>query len=636
MSWIEELYKTYENCYGKEESIPIDGKKAKKPLLPPFHTLQNSHIEIRIDGCGTFIGAERIYPEEIIMPCTEKSSSAKTGSSPPSHPFCEMIKYCAGDYSGGKNSYFKNYYSQLSAWYNSDYKHPFVSAVYNYTIKKRIVADLNSLGKAVFKPDEEIGDLMVRWKVEIPGENETRCWKNHSLFDCWQKYCEAQASVNGICMVTGDRKPLAFNHPKRIRHSGDGGKLISSNDKNGFTFRGRFLTDIITIDGKKEEVAIQPVSISVEVSQKAHSALSWLIDRQSFRNGNQVIVSWAVSGKTTPDLLSDSLSLFDESDEEKIKEAIQISYNEAGQTFARKLNSKITGYKVELNDSAKIVVMGLDSAGPGRVSITYYRELSDSEFLERLENWHSQMAWFFLEFFQDITDKKKKHSGYMVLAPAPRTIAEACYGKRLDDKLKKSTIERLLPCIVDGRQIPVDIVESAVRRASNKISMDHWEWERTLSVACALYRCHSIRISQNVIKNVNTMALDQTRTDRDYLYGRLLAIAEYLEERALFVASEKRETNAARLMQRFSEQPYHTWKNIWESLNPSMSRLQSKRPGFLYNMKNLVGQIHEMFLDGDFEKDLRLSGLYLLGYHCQRLELNQKNDKEDKEHKPEN
>jgi len=408
MSWIEELYKTYENCYGKEELVSIDGKKAKKPLLPPFHTLQNSHIEIRIDGGGNFIDAERITPEEIIMPCTEKSSSAKTGTNPPSHPFCEMIKYCAGDYSGGKNSYFKNYFSQLNAWYNSEFKHPFVSAVYNYTLKKSLISDLNSLGKELFKPDEEIGDLMVRWKVEIPGENETRCWKNHSLFDCWQKYCKAQDSVNDICMVTGEKRPLALNHPKRIRHSGDGGKLISSNDKSGFTFRGRFLTDIITIDGKKEEIAIQSVSISAEVSQKAHSALSWLIDRQSFRNGDQVIVSWAVSGQTTPDLLSDTLSIFDETDEEKINEVNQIFYNDAGQTFARKLNNKIAGYKAELKDSTKIVVMGLDSAGPGRISISYYRELSNSEFINCIENWHSQIAWYFLEFIHDITDKKKK------------------------------------------------------------------------------------------------------------------------------------------------------------------------------------------------------------------------------------
>lgn len=636
MSWIDELYKTYVNCYGIEVVIPVDGKKAKKPLLPPFHTLQNSHIEVRIDKNGNFIDAERIVPEEIIMPCTEKSSSAKTGTNPPSHPLCEMIKYCAGDYIGEKNSYFKNYYAQLNAWYNSEFNHPFVSAVYNYTLKKSLVSDLNNLGKELFKPDEEIGDLMVRWKVEIPGVNETKCWKNHSLFESWQKYCEAQDSITGVCMVTGELRPLAINHPKRIRHSGDGGKLISSNDKTGFTFRGRFLTDVIQVDGKKAEIAIQPVSIGSEVSQKAHSALSWLIDRQSFRNGDQVIVSWAVSGHATPDLLSDTLSILDETDEEKINEINQISYHDAGQTFARKLSKKIAGYKAELKDVSKIVVMGLDSAGPGRVSITYYRELANSEFLERFEKWHTQMAWHFLEFFQDPTNKKIKHSGYLVIAPSPRTIAEACYGKRLDDKLKKSTIERLLPCIVDGRQIPIDLVDSSVKRASNKIGLEHWEWERTLSIACALYRCYSIRSSNKISKNNYTMALENERTDRDYLYGRLLAVAEHIEEAALYAANEKRETSAARLMQRFADYPFPTWRNIESALVPYKSRLQVNRPGTLFKMKNLLDEVHAKFLPGDFEKEGRLSGAYLLGYHCQRLDLAPQKNIEEKESKTEN
>jgi len=219
----------------------------------------------------------------------------------------------------------------------------------------------------------------------------------------------------------------------------------------------------------------------------------------------------------------------------------------------------------------------------------------------------------------------------MVIAPAPRTIAEACYGKRLDDKLKKSTVERLLPCIVDSQQVPIDLVDSAVKRASNKIGMDHWEWERTLSVACALYRCYSIRNSNNSIKNQYTMALENERTDRDYLYGRLLAVAEYLEEKALYLAGENRITNAARLMQRFSDQPFQTWLSIEKGLDSYKTRLQSKRPHKLFFLKNLMDEIHSRFLTGDYEKEGRLSGLYLLGYHCQRLELIQKIEKEELE-----
>jgi len=633
MSWIEELYKTYENCSNIEETTSANGKRRKKPLLPLYHKLQNSHIEVILNEDANFIDANFIADkddQEIIIPYTEKSGARTTNDCP--HPLCDKIQYCAKHYEGKKKKYFKSYSVQLEDWANSDSSHPMIEIINKYVQKGTLLSDIVGTGKQFGKQDVEFGELLVRWKVEILGENETRCWKNQSLFKSWQLYYEQQEAVQDICMVTGDLKSIALNHPNHIRNSGDSARLISSNDKSGFTFLGRFKLN----NFHKEEISNQSVSISAEVSQKAHSALMWLIDRQSFRNGDQVIVSWAVSGKEIPDPFSDSLKLFDETDEEMIKEVTQLSYTDAGQTFARKLTQKIAGYKAELKDATNIVVMGLDSAGPGRLAITYYRELSNSEFLECIEKWHTQMAWFFLEFFQNSTDKKKKHSGYMVIAPAPRTIAEACYGRQLDDKLKKSTVERLLPCIVDNLQIPIDLVDSAVKRASNKIGMDHWEWERTLSVACALYRCNSIRNLNNSNKNQYNMALETERTDRDYLYGRLLAVAEYLEEKALFLAGENRITNAARLMQRFSDQPFQTWLIIEKGLDSYKTRLQTRRPHKLFFLKNLMGEIHNKFSPGDYEKDGRLSGLYLLGYHCQRLELVQKIDKEEKESDLEN
>ncbi|WP_354005778.1 type I-C CRISPR-associated protein Cas8c/Csd1, partial [Aeromonas caviae] len=137
-------------------------------------------------------------------------------------------------------------------------------------------------------------------------------------------------------------------------------------------------------------------------------------------------------------------------------------------------------------------------------------------------------------------------------APAPRDIAEAAYGRRLDDKLSKATVERLLPCIIDGSQLPRDLVETTTRRARNRVGFkEHLEWEKCLGIACALFRGH------NKQRNYQ-MALEQDRITRDYLYGRLLAVAENIESQALFVAGEKRDTMAARLMQRFADRPYST------------------------------------------------------------------------------
>jgi len=67
-------------------------------------------------------------------------------------------------------------------------------------------------------------------------------------------------------------------------------------------------------------------------------------------------------------------------------------------------------------------------------------------------------------------DKETKQHFTFCWAPAPDDIAEAAYGRRVDDKLTKATVARLLPCIIDGQQIPRDIVESVIRRACNRIA----------------------------------------------------------------------------------------------------------------------------------------------------------------------
>lgn len=117
------------------------------------------------------------------------------------------------------------------------------------------------------------------------------------------------------------------------------------------------------------------------------------------------------------------------------------------------------------------------------------------------------------------------------------------------------------------------------------------------------------------------MALETERTTRDYLFGRLFAVADHMENQALYLANEKRESNASRLMQRFADHPSSTWRTIELSLAPYKSRLQSKRGGFLYKMNSLLDEIINAFDRDDFVCDDRLSGEFLLGFHTQRHQL---------------
>lgn len=125
------------------------------------------------------------------------------------------------------------------------------------------------------------------------------------------------------------------------------------------------------------------------------------------------------------------------------------------------------------------------------------------------------------------------------------------------------------------------------------------------------------------------MALDSNNHSRDYLYGRLLAVAEKVEELALQVANVNRTTTAARLMQRFADRPYSTWRTIYGQLQPYIQQLQVNRRGFIENRKKDLDEIMALFDSEDFTNDKTLTGEYLLGFHCQRLALRKKQDTEN-------
>ena len=125
------------------------------------------------------------------------------------------------------------------------------------------------------------------------------------------------------------------------------------------------------------------------------------------------------------------------------------------------------------------------------------------------------------------------------------------------------------------------------------------------------------------------MALDESIDSRDYLYGRLLAVAEYIERTALQQAGEKRATNAERLMQRFADHPYATWRQLELSLAPYMQRLQnSSSAGLLGRAKKILREIFEKFSPEAFQSPAKLSGEFLLGYHCQMSAFYTKSEKD--------
>jgi CRISPR-associated protein Csd1 len=678
MSWMEKLYQTYEA--GVLLDLPLE-----KRLMPTSHTVQNAHINIVIDGEGNFRGASVLEKTQIVLPATESSASRTSGEEP--HPLADKIQYVAQDYErfgGQKKPYFEGYKKQMQAWCESEHAHDKVKAVYRYIKNGTVIADLiaqhilfvdanNKLLTEWSSDDEQPtlfkvlpkdkgkldqGSALVCWTVQKDSDPNDATWKDKTIQDSWIAYDTSSSSDTGLCFITGENQTLGTNHPKKIRHSGDGAKLISANDSSGYTYRGRF------IDEK------QACGIGFDVSQKAHNALRWLISRQGFKNGDQAYVSWAVSGKPIPEPLTDAYSFlntddfdleeFEENPTKKPETSIDHTID-LGESYAQKLKKYMAGYAAKLSPNEQIIIMGIDSATPGRMGILYYREMFSAEFLSRLETWHKEFAWPQRHTQTKANDTGKKPITkviYPIGSPVPKDITVAAYGENVSDDLKKKVIERLLPCIVDGVPFPRDLMQSCVRKVSNRVAYPRDKqgnqplWEEHLGITCALYRGYAHRelgctkvpssfpctlhkdsdyyhqYPDSNQRRTYAMALEENYHSRDYLYGRLLAIAERIEDVALSVSGENRSTTAARLMQRFADRPFETWRTIELALQPYMQRLRVSRAGFLTNQLKEMDAILALFQHDDFSRKEALSGEFLLAYHCQRQKFRTKTEAE--------
>jgi len=652
MSWLQRLYQTY------KQANTLDLPDSEKPV-PAEHTIQNAHINIVLDGSGKLLRANVLEKAKIILPATELSQN-RVGNEAP-HALADTLQYVAKDYlkyGGDKQSFFDSYVKQLENWCSSEFAHQKVRSVLAYVKKGRVIEDLVAHGVIPLDSNQQFlrrwenkdaespalfsvlpknkGEIdprtaLVCWSVEISENPDSSAdtWKDTAIWDSWIKYVSSSQTEKGFCFGTGKDQVVARLHPAKLRNSGDKAKLISSNDDKGLTYLGRFFD------------AVQSASIGSEVSQNAHSALRWLISRQGYRNEDQVTVAWALSCKNIPNPLTDifdylqDVDLLSESVADQESETIDHGID-LGQGIALKLKSALVGYRQQIDNSDQLSLISLDSATPGRMAITYYREFSPDAYFAALKEWQEDFSWYQRQKIErpGANNKQIKYTVWPQIAPTARNIAETAFGKTLTSELRKQIVARILPCIVEGsgRAFPFDIVQKCFARACNPAGSEKWEWEKDVGVACAVYRGYCARHPQIEKRRFFSMALDKENRSRDYLYGRLLAVAENLEGYALSITGEdrSRSTTAERYMQRFAARPFNTWRNIALALVPYKDRLRKNRPGFLIKREKEETEIMNLFNDKDFTSDNALSGEFLLGYHCQKMELLKKSDTENK------
>ena len=125
------------------------------------------------------------------------------------------------------------------------------------------------------------------------------------------------------------------------------------------------------------------------------------------------------------------------------------------------------------------------------------------------------------------------------------------------------------------------------------------------------------------------MALNETESDRSYLFGRLLAIADKAESDSYSEEDRnKRVTNAKRYWSSFAQRPYQTWAMIEDRLRPYLTKLN---PGSRVYYEKMLNEVMDRFTYEGYTSGVALDPIYLLGYHCQMQSFYQTNKKNKEE-----
>ena len=649
MSWIEDLYYTYENnkaFVGMPDEVST--------LFPIAHSTQNAQAEIVIDVSGNFRRAELVEKVNAVtmIPVTEDSASRGNGIAP--HPLCDKLVYIAKDYETytdkkGIAGFHEAYMLNLKKWCESPHSHPKVDAIFRYLQKGSVIQDMINCDTLKVDDNEILSqsikvqnisqpDFFVRFRVENSFaddnmDDDTATWNDISLAECFVDYYCSIPGSEDLCFVRGELTSCSDKHPSKIRHSGDKAKLISSNDTSGFTFRGNYA------------MSGQLLSIGYETSQKAHNALRWILQKQGYKrvsirkNGLdrkpefkksaiRSVVAWEVHDLPIPQPTDSSDEMMLDIEEFLLDEdgSPSVSVPLTQQAYGDRITRAIEGYArgfqsldIQSGTDARVVVIAVDAATTGRLAVTYYQRIEGSSFLNRMKAWYNTCFWEF-------TEKVYEKSVTYVKSPSLKQIATLAFGteqgsfvKIGNDSFMRSQVERLIPCVIDGVRIPRDIIQAMVNRTSMPHAYEFYNWRDLLAASCALIR-------KDLFDSGNGedwgTRLNSECTDRNYLFGRLLAVADRAEF-STYGQGENRQTNAKQLFFSFVQKPQHTWFALAQKLQKYFSKMPL---GIRRYFEKWIAKISSKISFQCFNEHGKLMELYLLGYYHQGMAMRKKSD----------
>lgn len=625
MGWMQRLCDVYDVV----SRIDIPENANHTQLVRVGFIKKKVDYLVTVTADGRFSSADELgkNERECIVPTTPEAEG-RTGAKGAPYPLAENLKYFAGE--EGDPELLDSYLDQLTDWSKQPEAPECLKILLVYLKKRTLLADLrHELPKGLKLHKDESkkdfagpdGKAIICFSVDDPLSSESRLWKRKDVQDSWSAYlARRQGGTVALCYVTGEMLPVLDNHPKVQGNA----KLISAKDAGyPFQYKGRFVEDR------------SAATVSAYASDRAHRALQYLMAHQglSFGQFGLNVVAWNVQKDAKNVVLNEQTAEDEDEDEDNIElpdtfEGYARTLRDAVKGIAKtdKVFKKCIDNLVDGEERASsVVIMSMEAPTDGRMSIDYYQELPDDLYVSRITDWYRSCCWTYW-------NKAKERN--VVRTPMPLSIANAVMGTdsvrraktdRHDDnsdaKQLRALYKRLLKCIVEGAPLPRNFIESAVHRAEAPLTFQdsdgNWqrdEWETCIRTTCALIR----RSRFDAQKQLPSAQLDGKSRNRDYLYGRLLALADQVEYDAADRPEQRKlPTNAIRLTQRFVQYPKETWLHLHAKLLPYFAALG--RDGKADGLMHMIADVESLFERADRESTAALGEDFLLGYFAQRL-----------------
>ncbi|MDO4595014.1 MAG: type I-C CRISPR-associated protein Cas8c/Csd1 [Tissierellia bacterium] len=655
------LLKSYDKALESGIVDDVKNNYDKPTLLPIYHSNKRSTgkdiYEILLNNKGEIVGLDLLEENKYIIFPTTIDSIARSGKDAKSMPLCDALSYIYPMKSNEKK--IETYQKELNEWINFE-NNPKIKEFLNIildTIKSKkyidwicedqtgskdytLDDDLNLFykevsNKGVKDKKTNIKKVWITFKI-YDFDNGKDCSVNnykalHESFINFQNYLNSKQEQK-YCNLTGKKSYCITKHRGIVGNA----KLISVSYNE--IFKGRF------DDGE------QIVSISYEASSKIHNMIKYLMENKttarslSFQKGKAatpaklcVWFSDDIENEAGIDI-TDVSSTIDKKEFNAFDDDIWENENsyEIGGEVTEKIVKAIKGHGKVFMPTEYVYLLMVDKVNDGRVAIKYFKELPQDIFFKNIIKWYDQMSWYFYNDKEKIFERTSPNISAIVDRLYGVEQGEKHYIKIADskNKYKEKMMSDLIPSIIEGKKIPQGLAKQAFYDVKNRQRYSLNAWRSLMNTALAVLNKYK---QENKNERMDRNLKPKEEQSRSYLYGRILAVLENLENYAMrdvykITNSNPRITNAEKLWNRYTKAPASTLNLIKNKIMPYQERLiKSGKVGTKIKYEKIIeeciNQISDIESLNNINKNKSLDEDFIFGYYAQKQDLYKKNEK---------